>query len=455
MITVVTAVELPTDHPMRAWALPNGFPMLVDAASQQLIEPALHYLAAKHLDHKGKRKWNAKAANTTAAEAYDLRCWFDFLQNVETGPNTFGKAWDLANENDYVEYRDQLHDLISNVTHRPLQDSTIRRRQITVEAFYKFAIGRGIYFGDFLKTKVRKGRTRPANSDVLRHTHNGQQDDSYVSAYREEVGPSGVIRALTEIEWQHVKRELGPMPSEARAGELTKSRDRLASELSCSTGLRVDEVSKLTPNDVFNLDSHWRRLSQDGRDSGYIPLVVTKTKRLKPRTILVPAYLVPELIAYVEGERKAAVNAGRAYAKTKGLVFREPKTLFVNHNNAGHNAGKAIRPQTLSYAFSSACRAAGLLTRVENLDPETMQSYNQMVSSHSFHDLRHTFAVWKYFALIAEKDAEPWKEIQILLGHAQLSTTTDLYLHVCAIEKARIGKKVMQATRKLGGVHNA
>src|ERR1035441_1793883 len=39
---------------------------------------------------------------------------------------------------------------------------------------------------------------------------------------------------------------LGPLPSERGADDPTPSRDRLAAELSVSTGLRVDEVAKLT-----------------------------------------------------------------------------------------------------------------------------------------------------------------------------------------------------------------
>ncbi|QYF99987.1 MULTISPECIES: tyrosine-type recombinase/integrase [Massilia] len=391
MITVTLAVELPESNDLLPWALPKGFPILLDDELQQVIEPALHYLIAKHLRKRGRARWNLGSAK---AEAYDLRSWFDFLQHLDVDYGASGKPWDLANENDYVEYREQLHDLISNITHRPLADNTIRRMQITVESFYAFAIGRGLYQGEFLENKIKKGRSRPAESDALLHTRSGRRNVG-TPAYREETGPHNEVHALTAEEWNLVSRSLGPLPSEA--SEIgSRSRDRLAAELSCGTGLRVDEVAQISINQVLDLDAKWRRLSEEDRLESYVDLYLTKTKGLKPRTVLVPGYLVPEIMLYCENERRIAVDAGKAIANKRKKIFREPRSLFVNNANAGFNAGNLIRPSSLSHAFSVACRACGLLTRITRTDPETMELYSETVSAHSFHDLRHTFAVWKY-----------------------------------------------------------
>lgn len=450
MITVVLAVELPKEHPLSASALPKGFPVLVDDELQQVIEPPLHYLIEKHLRRRGRSRWNVRSAK---AEAYDLRSWFDFLQYVDCGHTVRGKPWDLANENDYVEYREQLHDLISNITHRHLADGTIRRMQITVESFYAFATQRGLYQGEFLKTRFRRGRSRPAESDALRHTRSGTHS-VYIPTYREETGSSNEVRALSAEEWSMVAKKLGPLPTELNETG-RKSRDRLAAELSCSTGLRVDEVAHVSMNQVLDLDAKWRRLTEDERQANYVELYVTKTKGLVPRTVLVPAYLIPELMLYIENERQAAVDAGKAYVKSKLKSFKEPRALFVNHANSGFNAGNSIRPSSLSHAFSAACAACGILITISRTDPDTMELYDEKVAAHSFHDLRHTFAVWKYLDAKSRGESEPWKEIQILLGHKNLKTTTDIYMKLSVIEKVKAGKSVMQAMRTIGKAAHA
>lgn len=451
MIAVVFAVELPQGHPLQRWALPEGFPILVDLHKHRVIEPALHYLASKHLDLRGKSKWNRHSAE---AEAYDLRSWFDFLQFVTVEQGKCGKDWDLANETDYAEYRDQLQDVISSITHRPLSGNTIRRMQVTVEGFYRYASRVKIYAGDFLESKVSKGRVRRAEGDALRHTRSGEWHEE-VSSYREEIGPGGEVRALSEGEWTTLKHQLGPLPSEHIIGDTRFCRDRLASELSCSTGLRVDEVAKLTKNQILDLEAKWKRLSDDDREAGYTSLLVTRTKRLKPRTVLMPVYLIEELLTYINGERAIAVQAGKAFSRTKQKRYSEPETLFVNHANAQHNAGQAIRPESLSHAFNLACLAANLIVRATKVNPETEKRYSAWVSAYSFHDLRHTFAVWKYFSLIDSGYSEPWKTIQILLGHATLKTTVDVYMSINIIESAKAGAYVLRAVRGLGGEVNA
>ena len=45
------------------------------------------------------------------------------------------------------------------------------------------------------------------------------------------------------------------------------------------------------------------------------------------------------------------------------------------------------------------------------------------------HDLRHTAAVLIYYAESATGNPEPWKKVQTPLGHKNLQTTIDTYLH--------------------------
>jgi integrase len=74
---------------------------------------------------------------------------------------------------------------------------------------------------------------------------------------------------------------------------------------------------------------------------------------------------------------------------------------------------------------------------------------NVLVPRHRYHDLRHTYALWTYHALVEQGISEPWKIIQSLLGHAHLSTTLDTYLRVVNVEKARTADRAYEVMRSI------
>jgi hypothetical protein len=57
---------------------------------------------------------------------------------------------------------------------------------------------------------------------------------------------------------------------------------------------------------------------------------VTRTKRLVERDVNVPNYLIPDLQAYIDGERKECIAVGRRYWIKK--KSDEPKALFQHEN---------------------------------------------------------------------------------------------------------------------------
>jgi len=141
MITLWRAEELPKNDPLSKFALPKGFPFLVveSEKSIEIQEHVLLYLHEKFVRGKGRRSWEK---NTAEAYAYDLRDWFAFLEVCEDESDengNVGKAWDAATEDDYINYREALQDAVSPHTRQYLSHSTIRRRQSTVENFYKEA----------------------------------------------------------------------------------------------------------------------------------------------------------------------------------------------------------------------------------------------------------------------------------------------------------------------------
>jgi integrase/recombinase XerD len=120
---------------------------------------------------------------------------------------------------------------------------------------------------------------------------------------------------------------------------------------------------------------------------------------------LAAGYVIPT----GKGDRQRLVPVGaqalhwvRAYLKTArpSLVKRaDPRTLFVNH------AGRRLSRQGLWGVIKKAARRAGVRTRV------------------SPHTLRHSFA-----SHLLERGAD-LRSIQVMLGHADISTT-QIYTHL-------------------------
>jgi integrase len=162
-------------------------------------------------------------------------------------------------------------------------------------------------------------------------------------------------------------------------------------------------------------------LSPD-RGAPFVGMALTiQGKGKKTRQVMIPAWLVMDIQAYMEGERAASLRA----CKTKS---RHPPTrLLLGHEHSG-SAGKAITNAALQKMFREACLALGLVEIVEKTDPETGRKFMYKTPRHSIHDLRHTYAVLTYHAERANGNPEPWKKIQAQLGHSCLQTTIDTYL---------------------------
>jgi hypothetical protein len=107
-------------------------------------------------------------------------------------------------------------------------------------------------------------------------------------------------------------------------------------ELSVSTGLRVDEVAKLTIFQILDLPV-------GGDSERFTTMHVTKTKRLVERDVNVPNYLILDLHAYIDGERKECIAVGRRFWIKK--KSDEPKALLVNGVAARHVYDRRALPE--------------------------------------------------------------------------------------------------------------
>jgi len=431
---VELATVLPEGDSLATNALPKDFPFLIDDDTHEIVEPALLFLVDAYLTKTGS--WNR---NTAKRAAYDLLDWWRYLDH-------HGRSWDLADGRDLDGYRDSMIGQISPRTFEEYKAPTIRARRTLVRRFYGWARKRGWYTGGLEEAGEVCEVYLPADRDPLVHLHLGQRRISVDSgAPRRSGRPGEKVRPLigsdsNSASFPRIARHLGPLPSERGADDPTPSRDRLAAELSVSTGLRVDEVAKLTIFQILDLPV-------DADPERFTTMRVRKTKRLVERDVNVPNYLIPDLHAYIDGERSECLAVARRYWLKK--KSDEPKVLFVNGVEARQSAGKPVCADTLSGAFRRAVIKAGLTEWVAKTDPGTGEVRQAPVPRHRYHDLRHTYALWTYHALVEQGTSEPWKIIQSLLGHAHLSTTLDTYLRVVNVEKARTADSVYEVMRSV------
>lgn len=439
-ITVVRASAMKATHPLARYALPVDFPFLVIEETMQIIEPVLHHLYKKHVTaSRGRSRW---VKNTADADSFDLRDWFDFLEHREFD-GRIGKPWDVCSQHDYLEYREVLQDLISRQTRKYLEDATIRRRQLAVESFYKTAEAEGLYVGPFIEMTVTKGRYRPpVDHDPLAHIRHSSSNESEQPFGRGRGGRSALVKPLNQQEWSALKKELGPLPSEQGEQDPRSARSRTATETSITTGMRVDEIASLTTAQVSRLIAQLALMPEEKRPRAYLPLKLTKTKRLVEREVLVPAYIVNEMALYMDNERAESVKMGRAYAASTNRSYREPTTFFLNQPGTKRFAGRAVTTDTLEDDFHRGCIAAGLVYIETQYDPDDpTQEMQVKTSSHVYHDTRHTFAIMTYYSEVASGSKEPWAKVQRLLGHKSLSVTLNTYLKATQVHEETAGKE--------------
>lgn len=434
--TVYRAAKLDKEMPEAKYALPVGFPFIVDDDNLEVEHYALLYLdstfrKAKATGLEPKRK--RTSIHTVDAAAYDLVDFLRYLVSIrqtnndsvkdagiDTAPSEDAVGPPLHNFtiDDVLSYRDDLYTRVSKQTHETLSDGTCSRRVKRVLHYAKWLERRGLLFDFWLGSPDTE----------IELSGNGDNDD--------------VVRPLSVAEWYRVRDQLGPLPSERQQGKDERpARNRVASELAICTALRVDEVAKLTVHQILAL-----RYDDSATPHTEVDMRVTQTKRLVPRTVYVPMYLVRELQLYIDGERREAMAEAEKFWRI--ARHREPSTLFVNGADAHQHAGKPMSADVLSNAFHTACMRAGLMSSVEKIDPLSGERYLTQVSSHHFHDLRHTFTIWRYYAEKSVGNSEPWKMLQSILGHKYLQTTLNTYLRLIPGERREVNRKTFSAIRE-------
>ncbi|NHZ42796.1 tyrosine-type recombinase/integrase [Massilia aquatica] len=400
-------------HAPASSVLPERFPIIVDELTRVVCEPALLYLYEKFV----KNNSNKIVENTLDASAEDLKEWFRFCEE-------FGLPWTFASESDITAFNKAMRATISPLTGQRYKTATINRRKTTIRQFYVWARGNKMY-----------RKAPPADSLLdpeLDFTAVNARIRKPLKVAADENKEVSVIQATQS---QKILKALGPLPSERTAqrdfnqnsappvtGEIIpkpkSSRDRIATQVSLETGMRISEVCGL-PLKKF------ARLADPASDTVDVHIKIIG-KGNKSRRVDFPGWLILEIKNYIRCESQEILTALNG--------SNEPQALFINPLSAGTHAGKPLQVRTLQRAFLNACRSAGE-TKVEKI--QKFDSSGVLTVHHvdtplfNYHDTRHTYAVWTYYTR-KKTDPEPWLYIQARLGHVDLKTTLQRYLKLAS-----------------------
>jgi len=343
-----------------------GVPLLLDD-DMRLIEPACLWFFRLALI-------NGRTRSPSTWRSY-AEALYDWFQTCAAN----GWQWDQVTEQHLAAYRNRMLAGPSSCTGQPFSLRTVNGRLRRVIMFYRWAL-RQKFISELpceyedVRVSGRSQRDRLAHVEV-----NPGVAKANVLTVREQVR---FPHALTPDELHRIQRHLC-------------RRDRLIVQWAVTTGVRRKEVLGLT----HHLIPATQHLS-DGR--GLIPIQITVTKGDQPRYIHPPVRLLDRTNDYLSEERAALIKRHRS---TTGYVT--PTALWLSEQ------GTPLSKEALHKNFRIACRKAG--------------------ATATFHDLRHTFAITmlanlqRQVARNPSLNLNPLKTLQVLLGHAHLSTT-EIYL---------------------------
>ncbi|OZB78222.1 MAG: hypothetical protein B7X29_05760 [Halothiobacillus sp. 13-55-115] len=345
------------------------------------------------------RSSGTPSKHTWEAAGYDLLSWFQWCQ-------ARGIDWRNASESNRQQFADDYHAASSD-------PRTINRKLTAVRRFYEFSRAEGWYHRDIgASMELRQIANRPIDDAPLAHTRSSSSHTKEKDTLLLKVGRKDVIRPMQANQLKKLIEYVGPVIQVA--GDDRPVRDRLICDLGWISGARLGDVTKLTTLQFLSLTVEPHQMNND------FPIIVEGKMRVT-RKVAAPGWLVFAIQAYIQGGRAESEREGRK----RGA--KRTTTLFLGHP-VGKSAGKPITSSAIQKMFALACMKCGITELKEVQDEDTGKKHIKTTPAHSFHDLRHNCAVLTYHAERAQGNAEPWKIVQIKLGHKSLNVTLDTYL---------------------------
>lgn len=352
------------------------------------------------------QRGSTPSVNTWNAVAHDLKTWFQFLLAIHVD-------WREATEDHRRMFADAYAQAVSS-NGTEYSETTINRRLSTIRAFYRFAQEQqwcsGMVGSD---VELVEQRNLPIDEDMLAHIRSSDSHVREKDPLTLKVGRRDVVKPMQVKELRKLCNHLGPNAADRR-GDMRRVRDRLIVDCAIYGGLRLaDVVQKLTTLKFLSL------VVEPGQELQEFPIIIEKSKGKVTRQATLPGWLILDIQAYIDGERADSVKRG-----PKG---HKAIQLFLGHANS-KVAGRPITNSAVQKMFSLACRQCGITENVAWINHVTGEKRVKVVPKHSFHDLRHNCAVLTYHAEINSGNPEPWKVVQVKLGHKSVKTTMDTYL---------------------------
>lgn len=415
-------------------ALPAGFPYIIDDVSGEVCQVALLYITDRELGRDGKT-YNV---NTVRAYTADLLDWMRF-------GSTYGIPWNKATWENLAHYVETMEgDTVSPHHGEPYAPTTISRRLVPIVDLYRWAKDNleemtvDAPAGSLFQTK-KVADFLDARRKLLRNK---------IQITKEHIADIEMTSVMLEEEVRNVFAAIGQAPRaltgcEEKAFEEEESSGssvgHLGMNIGLQAGLRVSEVLGLQ----VRLFERFHNIAIV--PNRYYSIGPFRRKGGKGKKVLFHGVLLQEVMNYIACERKFVM---RACAVDHGR-------LMVHKH--GRFKGLPLQKSALQRRFANACLAAGVMRKVTKSKPvdgdwSNVEQEEQERAKYTFHDLRHTFAVWNYYARKAAGDAEPWKFIQEQLGHEDVSTTIKIYLRVTHDFEAFISDGFIDTLDRTAGV---
>ena len=321
--------------------------------------------------------------------AYGLSAWHDYCSTIDKM-----WEWESASLDDLLDFKAALEGEPSPLTHRPYSTGTIAQYMSRVIGYYKFGSRRGWYSGSVSEADERVPNVKPSN---------------------QRGGPIP-LEHLTRL--MSLAGETSPLPQTIPAYEpFVLARDQLLLAWGWGAGLRNSEIVGPYGLEAGQFDA----LDPDPEFPYFEYGITVRGKGSKLRQVAAPTWLVLATKAFLGSSGKHD-EPGRQNAP-----------LFT------------VGSRRLQQITAELCEKAGFMAPAAQTEGETPP---HDLGLYRFHDLRHSFAVAMYHAEVKSGSSEPWKAIQVQLGHENFHTTMNIYLRW--VGGGKVPYRLASATALLG-----